>query len=843
MIPIVLFVLAFVVRAAVGVAFPGPAYPDSYYYVHVGEQLAAGHGFMADYIWNFIDVGGRLPADPTLPIPSNAHWMPLAAVIQVPFLLGLGTGALSSGLPFWIVGALAAPLTWFIGRDAGFGVRPAAAAGVMAAVPGGLTPFLSQPDNFGLYMTLGALSLWLCARGMRGKSRSFVLGGLVVGLATLARSDGILLGLPFALIGIRELWRAVRGRPIVLGWAAVIGCAVLFAVAVAPWMYRQWTVFGSFFPSASSGRILWISDYSQLYSISSPVGPETLFANGLGGFLAGRLGGLLSALGLFALMPLVVVLTPFALIGAWVRRRDTPFTPFYIYAVALFAAAGLLFAVHVPYGTFIHSAVALLPHTFLLVTVGLAAVVGWVARRRPTWNAVRATTVFTYGAVAVLLAGAALQTASTLGRWHSNRTVQSELAASLDAAPVADRVMSADAGAYNYLTGRQGIVSPNDPLPVIEDAMRAYNVRWLVLERNAIVPALQPVLAGELQPAWLSSPVAVIPGTGAKPVATAGLGAATAEIQTPPARCTPSACPRPTRGARNDRRDRQVSRRGDQLERRRVADRQVGRCNISWPVRARVRRSRVGRRPVLLPAHRGQRLLRGRGAQPRHGQRLRRRHDLELRDATADPAATGVRAVAADSERCRRHPDGVVRHDLQPRPGGRRLPGRASRSACLARRARHGDSSRPARAPGVVRVRRRGRPGGRRWTLPALNCSSRLIPALHRVWRRGMRRDARGSDRRPPRDRGPRVIAGPGLPDANGSRLAGRGVRCAGGPESALWQLVAAGRSDRRRGRRGRRARRPAVVAAQPRGVRHGIARSGRRQPLPDAQRADLRVP
>jgi hypothetical protein len=71
--------------------------------------------------------------------------------------------------------------------------------------------------------------------------------------------------------------------------------------------------------------------------------------------------------------------------------------------------------------------------------------------------------------------------------------------------------MSADAGAYYYLSGREGIVTPNDPLPVIEDTMRAYGVRWLVLERSAIVPALAPVLAGEMRPAWLSQPVATVP--------------------------------------------------------------------------------------------------------------------------------------------------------------------------------------------------------------------------------------------------------------------------------------------------------------------------------------------
>jgi len=208
----------------------------------------------------------------------------------VPFVILMGTGALAGGLAFWIVGALAAPLTWLIGRDAGFDKRPAFAAALMVAVPGGLTPFLSQPDNFGLFMTLGALALWLCAQGARGDRRAFVLGGLVVGLATLARSDGVLLGLPFAIVGVRELVRRARGIEVNLSVAAVIGSAALFAIVMVPWLYRQLEVFGSLFPSASSGRILWISDYSELYSITSPTGLSILLADGLGSFLAGRIG-------------------------------------------------------------------------------------------------------------------------------------------------------------------------------------------------------------------------------------------------------------------------------------------------------------------------------------------------------------------------------------------------------------------------------------------------------------------------------------------------------------------------------------------------------------------------
>src|SRR3954452_11654303 len=84
--PLFLFLFALAVRAALVALYPDPAYPDSFYYVDVARALHAGQGFNVDFIWACVETGGQLPADPHLPIPSNAHWLPLASLIQLPFL-------------------------------------------------------------------------------------------------------------------------------------------------------------------------------------------------------------------------------------------------------------------------------------------------------------------------------------------------------------------------------------------------------------------------------------------------------------------------------------------------------------------------------------------------------------------------------------------------------------------------------------------------------------------------------------------------------------------------------------------------------------------------------------
>jgi hypothetical protein len=71
--------------------------------------------------------------------------------------------------------------------------------------------------------------------------------------------------------------------------------------------------------------------------------------------------------------------------------------------------------------------------------------------------------------------------------------------------------MSADPGAYWYRWGITGISTPNDPLPVVRQAAALYDVRWLILEKDQLVPSLDPVLTGTVHPSWLSKPLVVVP--------------------------------------------------------------------------------------------------------------------------------------------------------------------------------------------------------------------------------------------------------------------------------------------------------------------------------------------
>jgi hypothetical protein len=522
--PLLLYGLAFLVRTLLMVQYPDPGYPDSFYYVDVARALAAGHGLNVDFVWIFAEVGGKLPADPVLPIPSNAHWLPLASFIQAPFIALLGPTAIASALPMVLIGSLAAPLTWAIARDVGASRTVQLGAGVLAAIPATGVVFMPQPENFAIFQPLVAAVLWLAARGLRGSTRSYVAAGFLVGLASIARNDAYLLGGAVGLVFVIDRIRAWRsGRRPALPWRAAVGCLALFLLVVGPWWYRQLTLFGSISPTASSGTALWLTSYRQWNSITADTSFAAFLAQGLGAIVSSRVFGFVAAAANFAIIIASVVLLPFIVWGAWRRRGSNDFLPWLLYVFIMFAGATLIFPLHVPGGAFIHSAVGMAPHAYVLALEAVAAMVLAIARRRPAWQPSVAIPVFSWVIVGLVVASAVLFAPVAHASWNDDRVRRVALADELDqlGVPATDRLMTIDAAGFKYFTGRPGVVSPDDSLDTIRAVAEAYGIRWLVVERAATVEALYPVLADDQRPDWIGPRVFTVPSADAGPAALA----------------------------------------------------------------------------------------------------------------------------------------------------------------------------------------------------------------------------------------------------------------------------------------------------------------------------------
>jgi hypothetical protein len=223
--------------------------------------------------------------------------------------------------------------------------------------------------------------------------------------------------------------------------------------------------------------------------------------------------GLVAAIGNFAVIIGSVVLVPFILIGAWKRRRSVDFQPWFLYAVVVFLAAAIIYPVHVPGGAFIHSAIGLSGHSYLLALEGVVAFVAWMARRRPAWNVEHASRIFVGATVAFVLLLIPVYASAVHGSWAAAAQPRQTLARALNELNVGpdERLLSIDAAGMKYWTGRPGVVTPNDPIDTIEKVARAYQTRWLVVERDDAATSLGPVLAGTSRPSWIGPPVLIVP--------------------------------------------------------------------------------------------------------------------------------------------------------------------------------------------------------------------------------------------------------------------------------------------------------------------------------------------
>jgi hypothetical protein len=257
----VIGIVALVARAVAVLIVDWPPYTDPAYYSMIAQQLAGGHGFSAPVLWSFIEVGSRLPDPAVLPVPSNAHWMPLTSVVSAASMAILGSSYLAGTAPLVVISALLVPLTYAVSWELWHVRREALTAAILALFAGPLLIMYPTIDNFAVFGGAGAGALYSSMRAVRSPhgGRWLVIGAALAGLATMARIDGVFLVVAVAVAwSVRRRWtpwRTAVGSPISVGWGA--GAAATYAAVLTPWLLRNLAVFGSLLPSAG-GHTLWI---------------------------------------------------------------------------------------------------------------------------------------------------------------------------------------------------------------------------------------------------------------------------------------------------------------------------------------------------------------------------------------------------------------------------------------------------------------------------------------------------------------------------------------------------------------------------------------------------------
>lgn len=412
------FLVALLVRvwAASQITFPRPE--DVAYYFGVARNLLEGHGLTTDAIWTF--------QTPPLSFPRPAFevWLPLPTFLMAIPMAFFGHTFAAAQIASLLMGSLVCVLAWRLGADVagarsmpvGRGRTLAVGAGLTCAVYLPLVLASAQPDStmpfavfaLGACLLIARLSRRVSLEGVRDegieafvsrtqhnlewRSRQRVLLGILIGLAAMTRSEAIWLALTFAIIewsNVRHSFRRLSDR--VGAWGInVIPVALVAILTFAPWMFRDWVVFGSPFPGQALSNALSLRGTDVFAWQDQPTLVRYLAA-GPAKLLELRWTGTvhnLTQVLLFLGVPLSIVgLIGLPSVARW--RPRTPegaaidaLRPLLVFSVLTFVVASLVFPVSTTWGTFLHAAGAI--HALLVISALLVLdrVIGWVGRRR-----------------------------------------------------------------------------------------------------------------------------------------------------------------------------------------------------------------------------------------------------------------------------------------------------------------------------------------------------------------------------------------------------------------------------------------------------------------------------
>jgi len=192
-------------------------------------------------------------------------------------------------------------------------------------------------------------------------------------------------------------------------------------------------------------------------------------------------------------------------------RRRRFIWPSLAIGVMLYGAMTLVFTFPGARGGVFHSSAALLPAIFAVSMVGMDTAVEWAALWRPRWNAQAAKRFFSVGVV-LLAAGMTsfIYHSKVVGSsgtwtdpaWNHTDAAMAKVGDWLQAQGADEPVvMVGNPPAFNYHTGLQAIVIPNEGVERTLQAARRYGAGYLVLDQNRPEPLAALYEGRETHPA------------------------------------------------------------------------------------------------------------------------------------------------------------------------------------------------------------------------------------------------------------------------------------------------------------------------------------------------------
>ena len=389
-VPVLLLIAAFAVRAWAAAPIDFPVTEPSAYYWGVARNLVEGRGLVSDALWTY-------PAGvPTFPRPAFEMWLPLPALLAALPMALLGTSYESAQLSSVVLGALVAPLAWLLGRGAALARGLSRGRVAMVALGSGLAGAVLPPllvadvaPESTTPFTVLALTIALLMPTTRETTRprratvARITVGLLLGLAYLCRNEAIYLGLAYLIFTLAD------GRwPLSARLSQLLPTVVAGALTVLPWLVRDLLVLGTPIPGGTLELALMTRNEQLFASAERPTLRAFVDAGLMGMVLrqVAALGRNLADVILFPMGPMgaIGILTLLAAIIGRVPRlfSSSPLKVLVLVGLTIYLVSSLVFPVASAWGTFRHAAGPLLVGLSVVAVLGLDAFVAAVGHRR-----------------------------------------------------------------------------------------------------------------------------------------------------------------------------------------------------------------------------------------------------------------------------------------------------------------------------------------------------------------------------------------------------------------------------------------------------------------------------
>lgn len=346
---VLLYFLALIVLFSVGSKQAGPGYMDADYYYVNAQALTAGKFDGEPFLWNYLNEPIELPGLGFL------YWMPLTSIVtSIGILLTGGTSFLGARTGLLLIAALIPPLSSIMCRRIGGNQKQAFLAGLFALVPGFYLTFLTTTDAFAIYMVVGGIYLLIINYAMENPEKWWIWGGagISAGMMHMCRADGVL----WLLVSLGAICISKRRLSLTGFFISISGATLGYLCVMAPWYWRNWNEFSSFFPPGSS-KTLWLTSYDEFFSYpSSNINFTSWLATGWRAIVSARIWAVFQNLQTMLAVQGMIYLFPIILIGLFNTRKQIIVRIGVLLWVLLFSVMSILWPYPGARGSFYHSA-------------------------------------------------------------------------------------------------------------------------------------------------------------------------------------------------------------------------------------------------------------------------------------------------------------------------------------------------------------------------------------------------------------------------------------------------------------------------------------------------------